>query len=314
MQTPVALILFNRPDCTARVFEAIAAARPAKLFLIADGPRAHRPDDAARCAAARAVVERVAWPCEVVRVFSDENLGCKLRPVTGIDRLFAEVEEAIILEDDCLPHPSFFPFCEELLARYRDDKRVMMIGGVNFLGELRPQQQSYYFSRFGSTWGWASWRRAWQLNDPDLRLWPRVQAERILEQMFPDPVHCRYWQEPLERIARGELRDAWDYQWLLACWLNSGFRIVPAVNLISNIGFRADATHTFGASPFAAMPSQPLTFPLNHPPFVMRSIADDERIQEHLCVSDGWRAAPAPSRVSLVSRLARKLAQARSSF
>jgi hypothetical protein len=302
MKTPVALIIFNRPDCTAEVLRAVARAKPEKLFVIADGPRPSHPEDIETCAAARAAAEQIDWECEVIRDFSDVNLGCKMRPVTGIDRVFEMAEEAIILEDDCLPDPSFFPFCEELLTRYRDDERVMMIGGVNFLGQWRRPidagGQSYYFSRFGGTWGWATWRRAWRLFDHEMKLWPAVVENRILEQIFPDPRHVAFWKEIFTRIYEGRLTDAWDYQWLLACWIHSGYRIFPEVNLISNIGFREDATHTFGESPLSAMPTAPIEFPLQHPRMMVRSVEADELIQQIFCPPE-----PAAAPNGLASRI-----------
>ncbi len=280
MDTPVALIIFNRPDCTERVLKAIAKAKPSRLFVIADGPRPDRPDDIEKCIATRAVIDKVDWECEVITDYSDINLGCKMRPVSGIDRVFEQVEEAIILEDDCLPDPSFFPFCEELLERYRHDERVMMIGGINFLGNFQTTYQSYYFSLFGGTWGWATWRRAWKLNDPDMKLWPQVQEMGILEKIFPIPEQCNYWKGYFQKVYDGTITDAWDYQWLLSCWINSGYRVFPEVNLVSNIGFREDATHTFGESPLANMETAGIAFPLKHPQFIFRSIEADEKIQE----------------------------------
>jgi hypothetical protein len=306
MDTPVALIIFNRPDCTARTLEAIARAKPRQLFVIADGPRPGNPADVEKCAATRAVIDRVDWDCEILTDYSEANLGCKMRPVTGIDRVFEQAETAIILEDDCLPHPSFFPYCEELLDRYRDDRRVMMIGGINFLGELKSPHQSYYFSLFGSTWGWASWRRAWRLNDHRMKIWPEVLETGFLEQLFPDPLHCRYWKETFQRVYDGGITDAWDYQWLLCCWINSGFRIFPEVNLISNIGFREDATHTFGDSPFANMRTSELGFPLKHPRIIARSIEADTVIQENFCVTDGYRQAGANA-PNVAARIAKRL-------
>lgn len=295
MKTPVALIIFNRPDFTARVLEAIALAKPEKLLVIADGPRANRPDDVEKCQAARDVIRRVNWDCEVLAHYSDINLGCGKRPATGITWVFDTVEEAIILEDDCLPHPTFFGYCEELLERYRDDERVMMIGGVNFMRELKSPLQSYQFSRFGSSWGWASWRRAWRHFDYEMKLWPIVRDAKLLEQMFPDPVHCQYWQEKFQQVFDSNADDIWDYQWLLACWINSGFRIFPEVNLVSNIGFRDDATHTFGDGIFANMPTIGIELPLKHPPFVFHCAETDQMIQEHFCVTEGWRNQPMPN-------------------
>src|SRR5512139_3287315 len=171
LKTPVAFIIFNRPDTAERVFAEIAKARPPKLLVVADGPRANRSGEAEKCAATRAIIDRVDWDCEVLTNFSDTNLGCKNRVSSGIDWVFEQVPEAIILEDDCLPHPTFFRFCEELLERYRDDERIGMISGDNFqLGQKRTDA-SYYFSRYNHIWGWASWRRAWRHYDREASAW-----------------------------------------------------------------------------------------------------------------------------------------------
>lgn len=303
MKTPVALIIFNRPANTSRVLEAISHAKPKQLLVIADGARTGHPEDAEKCAATRATLNRVDWDCQVLTNFSDINLGCGLRPATGISWVFDTVEEAIILEDDCLPHPTFFPYCDELLDRYREDERVMMVGGVNFMGEFRARFQSYHFSRFGSSWGWASWRRAWQHFDYQMKLWPTVREAKILEQMFPDPVHCQYWQEKFQHVYESNADDIWDYQWLLACWINSGFRVFPEVNLVSNIGFGEDATHTFGEGPYSNMATAGIELPLRHPPFVFHCAEVDNRLQENFCVTEGWRKSEP---VSLARRIARK--------
>lgn len=316
MKTPVALIVFNRPDCTARVLAAIANVRPEKLFVIADGPRPQAADDAEKCAATRAVIERVGWDCEVLTNYSDRNLGCKLRPVTGINWVFEQVEEAIILEDDCLPDPSFFPFCEELLERYRDDERVMMISGFNFFGQSNPRSspgttsppQSYYFSYLASTWGWATWRRAWRLNDHELEQWPLVVETRLIDHLFPDPVHARFWYDVFNRILDGRLPDAWDYQWQLSCWLNSGFRIFPETSLVSNIGFGEDATHTFGENPYGAE-AMKMEFPLRHPQFMARCFEADKEIAEDFCRLEGYRTPPPPPPPNIVRRVAERLAR-----
>ncbi|MDX2031108.1 MAG: glycosyltransferase family 2 protein [Blastocatellia bacterium] len=307
MNTPVALIIFNRPDCTARVLEAIAEAKPGKLFVIADGPREGHPTDVENCRAAREMVDRIDWECEVRTDYSEVNLGCKYRPESGIQWVLDQVEEAIILEDDCLPDPSFFRFCEELLERYRHDERVMMIGGFNFFGRTDAPGQSYHYSYLGATWGWATWRRAWQLNDPELRRWPMAVEGRLIESLFPDPVHTRFWHDVFARLLDGRLPDAWDYQWQLACWMNSGFRIIPERSLVSNIGFREDATHTFGENPFLNE-AQQLPFPLKHPECVGRDYELDRRICEALCVLEGYRITP-PPRQSLLTRAIRKVAR-----
>src|SRR3954451_2850867 len=183
------MIIFRRPEYTARVFERIREARPERLFVIADGPRPGNADDARRCEQARAVVEGVDWRCEVVRDFAEENLGLKRRIPSGLDWVFDEVEEAIVLEDDCLPHPSFFGYCEEALARHRDDARVTTISGdcFDFAGERGSA--SYRLSRYPLIWGWATWRRAWRAHDPALRRWPELRGRRWLKRRLggPDP-------------------------------------------------------------------------------------------------------------------------------
>jgi hypothetical protein len=159
VNTPIAFFIFNRPDTTARVFEAIRQAQPSKLLVVADGPRSTRPGEAEKCAATRAIIDQVDWECEVLTNYSDVNLGCRHRVSSGLDWVFEQVEEAIILEDDCLPHPTFFRFCEELLEWYRHDHRIVAISGDNFQNGHQSGEFSYYFSRYVHIWGWATWRR-----------------------------------------------------------------------------------------------------------------------------------------------------------
>ena len=243
LQTPVAFCLFNRPAETARVFAAIREARPAKLILVADGPRDHHPQDRAKVAAARAAVAQVDWDCEVIREYSERNLGTGRRVASGLDRVFSLVEEAIILEDDCLPDASFFRFCTELLDRYRSDPRVMMVSGTNNLVKWKEREQDYHFSQYGSIWGWATWRRAWQhyefslpsLDDNSVRT--RVAASLKDEEQF------ERLTQGCDQARSGQL-DTWDYQWDWTRLAQGGVAAVSAVNLITNIGFSAAATHT----------------------------------------------------------------------
>src|SRR5271165_5147387 len=233
LSTPVALLIFNRPELTRQVFDAIAQARPPKLFVVADGPRPERATDAEKCGAARAIVERIDWPCEVVKNYSEVNLGCGRRVSSGLDWLFSQVEEAIILEDDCLPALSFFPFCQALLERYRDDQRVFMIGGNNFqFGRLRTRY-SYYFSRYPEIWGWASWKRAWKHFDPAMSSWPEFKADGYIKAVFENPREQEYWSEILEQCYQGKI-NSWAYIWCYTCWSQSALTILPDVNLVSN--------------------------------------------------------------------------------
>lgn len=268
LTTPVAFIVFNRPDTTERVFAEIARAKPPKLLVVGDGPRPNRPGEIEKVAGVRSILERIDWDCEVLTNFSDVNLGCKQRVSSGIDWIFEQVEEAIILEDDCFPHPTFFRFCEEMLARYRNDQRISQVNGTNYHFGYRINDDSYYFSNYSHIWGWATWRNRWE-NDYDVELncWPRIRDERRIDDWFCSSIEQKYWTYIFESVYFGEI-DTWDYQWFLACRLGGRLSVVPNVNLISNIGYRSDATHTTKRSLSSNMPLQEMSFPLAFPEFM----------------------------------------------
>lgn len=281
LSTPVILLIFNRPVTTARVFATIRAARPARLFVIADGPRPDRPADIQRCAAARAATDQVDWPCEVMRNYAPTNLGLADRVAGGISAVFAEVEEAIILEDDCLPDPSFFRFCNELLDHYRDDERVMAISGDNFQRRRQRGPGSYYFSRYNHCWGWATWRRAWAHYDHQMRLWPTLRDGGWLNDMFAERRAVRFWTSTLQAVYQGRI-NSWAYRWTLACWAQSGLTILPNRNLVTNIGFGAEATNTSVDLPEMQIAANQMLFPLRHPQFVIRDARADRFTQATL--------------------------------
>ena len=284
LDKPVALLIFNRPDTTEQVFAEIARARPRKLLVIADGPRAARDGEAERCAAARAVIERVDWDCEVLRHFSDVNLGCGRRVASGLSWLFEQVDAAIILEDDCVPHPTFFRFCDELLDRYHDDERVMQIGGGGYqLGSGR-QPFSYFFSRHCPSWGWASWRRAWRHYDLGISLWPSLRETDWLRDVFDDERLIEHWRTRFDRAHEGvDVVNTWDLQWTFTCWTHTGLSVLPYRTLVSNVGFRPDATHTRRSSHrLASLPMTAMPFPLQHPPCVLRDREADRIFTEHV--------------------------------
>jgi hypothetical protein len=235
LEIPVALLVFNRPDTTARVFEAVRQARPRTLLVVSDGPRSDRPGEAERCAEVRSIVERVDWPCEVRRDISPTNLGCGRRISSGLDWVFREVDRAIVLEDDCLPHPDFFRFSATLLERYADDERVMMLGGTNFLGDRFPAEASYLFSRYFPVWGWATWRRAWAKYDFGMTAWPALRATAQVASFYPQPYVREHVIDIFDAAHRGAV-DTWDYQWFHACLFNGGLCAIPRRNLVSNIG------------------------------------------------------------------------------
>jgi hypothetical protein len=263
--TPVALTIFNRPQNTAQVFAEIAKAKPKTLFIIADGPRPNHPADEANCARTRAVVEQIDWECTVHRNYSEQNLGCKRRVSSGLDWVFEQVEEAIILEDDILVDPSFFPFMEEMLAHYRHDDRVMQIAGYNAVGVQADIPYSYFFTQWSHIWGWATWRRAWQTFDVDMSLWSPAMRQLLIQQgvLHPHVVHG------LEATFQGKI-DSWGYGWLFHQLINSGLSVVPQQSLIRNIGFGPDATHTVDTRlQEKELLMGAMSFPLTHPPYVM---------------------------------------------
>lgn len=235
LSTPVAFLIFNRPEYTEKVFKAIAQAKPQKLLVIADGPRASVPEDINNCQKTRAIINNIDWECELLTNFAENNLGLRLRISSGLDWVFSHVEEAIILEDDCLPHPSFFDFCSNLLEKYRYDERIMTISGSNFLLDKLTIDESYTFSRFFVMWGWASWRRAWEKYDITMEDWKVYKLEKQIEGFFAQK-HIKEWLTQLFDFVY-EKQHTWDIQWFYSCLFSHGLTIIPKKNLISNIGF-----------------------------------------------------------------------------
>jgi hypothetical protein len=261
---PILLIAFRRPELTARVLTAIAAQRPARLFVAVDGarPQVEGEADLVR-RTLQAVEEGVTWPCRLEWLVQPTNLGCRLGVVAGLDWFFAQVSEGIVLEDDILPDPSFFPYCAELLERYRQDPAVGAIAGATAGLSPAARSASYRFSRFLPVWGWASWRRAWQQNDPHLQEWPRLREPPWLEDLG-GAYFARRMRRFLDQVAEGSC-DTWDYGWFLSCWRHGMKGCVPAVNLVRNLGFGdSGATHCRqGRSPLPAAGT--LAGPLRHP-------------------------------------------------
>ncbi|MDJ0579615.1 TylF/MycF/NovP-related O-methyltransferase [Crocosphaera sp.] len=265
LTTPVAFLIFKRPELTQKVFNAIAQVKPRKLLVVADGPASE--EDEEKCRKTRAIIQQVDWDCEVLTNLSDKNLGCQQRISSGLNWVFSQVEEAIILEDDCLPDLSFFKFCQTLLDYYRHDERIMHISGNNFqLGQSRTQD-SYYFSQYPHIWGWATWRRAWKHYDVTMKDWPEFRQSDSLASVFPDSHEQKYWTDLLERTYQGEI-NTWDFPWGYSCWAQNGLTILPDVNLVTNIGFGIDATFKKENHPLANLPRQSIE-KIKHPEFVM---------------------------------------------
>lgn len=298
--TPVVFIGFNRPELTARTFAAIRDRRPEDLFLLLDGPRAERPGEVSLCARVRQIVSEVDWECRVHRRFAAENLGCEPNIESGLDWVFGQVDRAIILEDDCIPDASFFRFAEELLERYAEDERVWQVSGNSH--EITPDaygDDSYGFPTYGSVWGWATWRRAWQahrrdfprthpvpgITSPPVRVGPSVPA--------PGALVTRAGQRHYAHVAASVdgKEYSWDSHWWLTVIARDGLAASPRFNLVSNDGFGEGATHTRSSrkpTPAASMP-----FPLRHPGVVQRNTRAQRELEVVLVSVDGRLARAA---------------------
>ncbi len=311
--TPIVLIIFRRPEFTRRVAEIVATLDPKTLFVIADGPRADRPDEAALCARTRAVIDEFKWNGTVIKHYSDVNLGCGRRPATGIDWVFSQVDEAIILEDDCVPHPSFFRYCEEMLERYRDDERIMHIAGTTFRREPLPISYSYTFSQMNAAWGWATWRRAWRHFDFNVALWPELRGTSWLSEVLPDSRVEKFWADSFDRAyaPQGNL-SYWDHQWAFAVWANNGLAVVPRRNLITNIGCNRDGTHCADENDIVGnLPAHQIEFPLRHPPTVLHNRSLDREFVRNV-IAPRLFPPPPPVTTRIRKRARRILGQVKS--
>lgn len=280
-ETPVALFLYNRADKVTAALAAIRRARPRRLLLMADAANLEREGDEERCGAARAAVEAIDWDCEVRRNFAEEHLGIRARIDSGLAWVFSQVEEAILLEDDCVAHPTFFRFCEELLERYREEPHVMSVCGTDFRFGLGEIPYSYTFSRYPLIWGWATWRRAWRLYDPAMSEWPAAREREWVEEILGGRSYSsEFWTMELEK--NYESRENWDTAWLFSAWRRGGLAIHPRANLVTNVGFGDGATHTHDERAILGnLPADEMEFPLVHPPRVERNAEADEWIESN---------------------------------
>mgnify|MGYP006267408387 FL=1 len=278
--TPIAFIVFNRPRHTRKTFESIRRQKPTQLFIISDGPRSGHPTDEANCKEVREIVSAIDWPCNVHHNFSDRNLGCKQRVISGLDWVFEQVDRAIIIEDDCLPNDDFYRFCETLLEHHQHDEQVMTITGNNFQeGNVRGDA-SYYFSKYNHIWGWATWRRAWKKNDASLPFWPTWKISQDWENHSPYKAERDYWTNIFEQMYKNEI-DTWDYPWTACIWYHHGLIATPQVNLVTNIGFGPDGTHTRSKKDQEGLPTYTLG-PITYPKTIEQNVEADRYVFDHL--------------------------------
>lgn len=282
LDTPILFLIFNRPDTTVQVLQEIRKAAPSRLYIACDGARKHKEREKEKVQETRdLVLKNIDWECEVKTLFRDNNLGCKEAVSNAITWFFENEEMGIILEDDCLPSQSFFPFCKELLIKYKDDSRIWLIGGTNFLSKFHLENSpKYYFSKYDRSWGWASWRRAWKNYDKKLSLWPEIKNANVLKNILYSDKEAKMYNHIFEQTYQGKI-DTWDYQWLFTVLINNGLSIIPETNLISNIGFGGEATHTFnGEHPYANLNRGEVLFPLEHPNAIIPDFEKDIRYSQ----------------------------------
>jgi len=272
--TPILLLIFNRPEVTQKVFNQIKAVKPRYFYIAADGPRPDREEDIINCQQTREIIKQVDWECEVKTLFRDENLGCGFAVCSAISWFFEQVEDGIILEDDCMPELSFFGFCSELLEMYKADDTVFLISGTNMQNGYRRGNASYYFSNYPLTWGWASWRRAWSQFRYDVPDFEMAFSSGVLDHAFQSSKEKLYWKNKIKMVESNK-KNIWDYKRFYAIWKNKGIAIVPNTNLIINIGFVNSGTHAFLIDSRREPSSlNSIRFPLKHPLKIIDREAD----------------------------------------
>ena len=283
LSTPVVLFAFNRPEQTAKVFEVIRKAKPEKLFVIIDGPRANNSSDTTLSKEVIEIVSKVDWDCDAVYEISETNMGIRKRFVSGLASVFSQVEEAIIVEDDCLPDLSFFSFQQEMLTKYRNDSSIGLVCGFNPLGASPEVISPYFFSVFSSVWGWGTWRRVWDTYDPNAEEWLTPGGREAVESCIETKSARRFWGHNFDLVSRNHEYSTWDYQMVLNQFINRRLNIFPRTSLVSNIGFSIDANHTMDVNhPLALVKSQELSGSLLHDVPKVANSRFDRRLEKEL--------------------------------
>lgn len=291
IDTPILFLIFNRPDETKQVFEAIRKAAPKKLYIASDGSRDSREDEQSVVITLRKeVMASVDWPCEVHTLFREKNLGCKMAVSGAINWFFENEEKGIILEDDCLPSSSFFSFCEEMLINYADDTRIMSIGGTNYVNTLENDikyDASYYFSKHVHIWGWATWRRAWIHYDVDLSDLEAFRSTDYINSALCHSLLKKPLLNTFQSVKDGKV-DTWDHQWVYTVMKCGALSIIPKANMIKNIGFNINATHTTHTDDIFANLDTFELHDLRQPKFILQNTVLDKIYERYIIKSVLW--------------------------
>jgi len=277
MKAPIAIIIFNRPDHVINLKERLTHEKDRELFVISDGPRDGKTVDVEKVEACRSIFKD--WPGRTHFNFAEKNMGCKNRVSSGLDWVFAQTDRAIVLEDDCLPHPDFFKFADELLDRYENDTRVMSICGTNVFSDRDYFNWSYCFSKYQNCWGWATWKRSWDLFDHDLRGLQAAKENDYLRGHLGSRRAAMYWHNILGKVRNGRI-NSWAYIWTFTGFINHGLHIIPKCSLIENAGFGKDSTHTTKVPGYLSAKINSMDFPLAHPPAVFPHPRYDRSIED----------------------------------
>ena len=274
LQSAVLFLVYNRPKITLEVFKSIRIAKPRRLYIACDGPRSDITGDAQSVAKVQEIVNKIDWPCKLKTLFRKKNLGCKKAVSESIDWFFNYEQQGIIIEDDCKPHLDFFYFCDNLLNRYSKDKRITSITGNNFQNGKWRGDSSYYFSKYNHCWGWATWRRAWKYYQGNIAFWPKWSKTKLWIKQIPDKIERNYWEKIFNAVYSEKI-DSWAYPWTASVWYKRGLTITPNINLVSNIGFGKNASHTKTKNnKFSKMQVYNIDV-IEHPKIVKRNIDAD---------------------------------------
>jgi hypothetical protein len=284
IKTPVVILFFNRPDCLRVLLDRLAKVKPARVYLVCDGPRDGRADERARVEACKRLVESLPWATEIRRIYSDVNLGCRQRIISGLDWVFEQEERAIILEDDCIPIADFFPFCEAMLERYQHAPQVLSVEGTNLRPQLAASEFDVGFSKYAVIWGWATWRRAWLLLDRDLNALELAKRRHLLRAWLGSMRAEWYWHYVLKHVT-----SSWGYRWAFTSFINHGLHVVPAKSLVENIGMcGANSTHVRSNPYDLPVTAQVFPAPYRIPTTVATNAPLDRWIEDHIFSRSWW--------------------------